>query len=375
MTDLETIDDELPTHGSDETLIDAPDQPDDAPVDDVADAPDAPEPDDATEPELDDDGNPVAPLPPPEPEPTPWEVKVMGAKWEADKIGIKGAKLKADGTVVIPPEGRDRLSQLVSKGRMYEEKVPQQLHAERQRAIAAETAFNEQAERGTALYSFFSELADKSEQEIYDFLLDWNSKKPLLQAQTERAVAKAERDAMERRMTAGYAPNAASENVGTDLIVQEASERAWNEAQQLAGKVKGLKADDALEIANALWADRQAWYIDVAQQDDPQSGIRRGQPVFRADRWRKDFLQHAELRTQASRTLTRAATVAPKLSAAAQTNAAAVRPAAASQTRNAPPPPPAGAASGRAGRPAAPKTKAEYDALERAALRGAARVR
>jgi hypothetical protein len=218
-----------------------------------------------------------------------------------------------------------------------------------------EARYNEDAARGAAIYQMFADLASKSEQEIYDFVLDFKQQKPLLDAQVERALAKAELEAVQRSRSADVGGVG---NLPPEIIEQQAQEAAWQATLGVLPKHKGLTQQQAFDIAEKLWR-RKGTYLAVADRDYPEHGVVRGQPVFKTAQWVEDFTERAELETRAARQVAQAAKVAPKVSAAAAGNAAVV-----SGGKPKGPPPPPGAAASATGS-AKPKTKDEYDAYMR----------
>ena len=305
------------------------------------------------------------PPPPPPPDPVPYEPRVMGTKYAAEQLGLTGAKVRHDGTIEFPADTMPRLNQLISKGRMYEETVPKQLHEARQAALAATHTFNEDAERGKAIHQFFSALATKSEQEIYDFVMDFRQQKPLLDAQVERALAQAERAALMRQTSAPTGPA----NLPPELIEQQAADAAWQASAQLRSEIKGLSQQDASDIADRLWRNRQL-YITLADRDYPEYNVVQGQPVFNTARWAQDFEEQAQLVTRAAQTVQQAVKAAPKVQQAALQNAKAV-----GQTSKKAPPPPPGGATSAGSAPRSPRSKKEYEELMQKKYGGFARTR
>lgn len=290
----------------------------------------------------------------PVPKPIPFEARVMGTKYAAEALKLDGAVVRADGTVEVPATSAPRLSQLIAKGRMYEEHVPQQIHELREQVRQSQGQFAEESERGKALFEFFGGLVNQGEQAIYDFLTDWASNKPRLDGQVERMLAKAEREHAQRA-----APSAGPMNLSSGLIEQQAQDAAWQETMKAIPKHKGLSVTAAQDIAEKLW-ERRELYIAVADRDYPEYQVVRGQPVFNTRRWNEDFQDRAELVTRGAAQVAKAAKVAPKVSQAAAGNHAVVS----GSAGKAPPPPPKGAASakGKGG----PQTEAEYRAHMRA---------
>jgi hypothetical protein len=303
--------------------------------------------------DLDAEGRPTAKAPP-APKPTPFEARVMGTKYAAQQLKLDGAVVRSDGTVEVPATSAPRLSQLIAKGRMYEEHVPQQIHELREQVRQSQSQFVEDAERGKALYEFFGGLVGQGEQAIYDFLTDWASNKPRLDGQVERMLAKAER---EHAMRA--APSAGPMNLPSELIEQQAQDAAWQETMKAIPQHKGLSVGAAQDIAEKLWRNK-ALYIAVADRDYPEYGVVRGQPVFNTRRWNEDFAERADLVTKAAVQVAKAAKVAPKVSQAAAGNQAVVS----GSAGKAPPPPPKGAASAKG--KAAPQSAEEYQKYMRA---------
>lgn len=333
--------------GSDErqplsTPNDADQQPDpDTPSDAAADPAGEANPEQQADGDLAQSANTVPAVE--EPKPTPFMAKVLGQQYEAKALGMEGAQVRPDGTVEIPPgRASERLSALLAKGRMYEERVPQQLHEAREQVRQVQATFNEDAERGRAIYEFFSQLATKSEQEIYDFVLDFKTQKPLLD--TKVAVA-LEQQRLQAMRQAANPP--AAYNLSPEHLEVQAQEAAWERSLAVMGKVKGLTRDEAFEVAKKLWNNKML-YLGVADRDYPEFNVVRGQPVFNTAKWEEDFQDRAADIVRGRQAVAKAAKVVPKVQSAANGNAAVLAQANGKATGKAPPPPPAGAASTKA---------------------------
>lgn len=344
-------DEEIVTTDVEETPdVEVAETPADATPDDAETAdPDTPSADEDAEGE---GGDEAAPAPKPVVvKPTPYLARVLGQQYEAEALGLKGAQARPDGVVEFPPETQARLSQLLSKGRMYEERVPQQLHEARQEAQRARAEFNEDAERGRALFEFFSGIATRSEQEIYDFVMDFKNNKPLLDAKVERALAQAQWQAAQR----GQMAQQGAYNLPPEVIEAQAQDAAWQRVQAVRSKVKGLTDEQAFDVASKLWRNK-ALYLGIADRDYPEAGVVRGQPVFNVAKWDEDFADRAQDYVRGAQTLAQAAKVKPKVQAAAAGNAAVLG----KSGGKAPPPPPGGAAS--VGKAQGKETEAQYKA-------------
>ena len=324
---------EIVTPDVSETLDEATGATPDASSPDVAetDEPDTPS---LAEPvEMGEDGQPVPPPVVVPRKPTPYLAKVLGQQYEAEALGLTGAQVRSDGTVEVPPAAAARLSQLISKGRMYEERVPQQLHEAREEARQARTAFNEDAARGAEVFQMFAQLGGMSEQDIYDWAMDFKGNQPLLQARIELAMSK-------QQHAQRTQPDAGAYNLPPDVIEAQAQDAAMQRTMAIRTKIKGLTEDQSLEVANKLWRNR-GLYVGIADRDYPEAGVVRGQPVFNAGKWDEDFEDRAGDMVRGAQQLAHAAKVKPKVASAAAGNAAVLN----GNGAKGPPPPPGGAAS------------------------------
>jgi len=222
---------------------------------------------------------------------------------------------------------------LISKGRMYEERVPQQLHEAREEARQARTAFNEDAARGAEVFQMFAQLGGMSEQDIYDWAMDFKGNQPLLQARIELAMSR-------QQQTQRTQQDAGAYNLPPDVIEAQAQDAAMQRTMAIRTKIKGLTEDQSLEVANKLWRNR-GLYVGIADRDYPEAGVVRGQPVFNAGKWDEDFEDRAGDMVRGAQQLAHAAKVKPKVASAAAGNAAVLN----GNGAKGPPPPPGGAAS------------------------------
>lgn len=350
--ELDPVEDVTPDDGADAAVEEstipqdaAPEaEPDTPPLDTDLDVPDDPEAEGSAE---------TPPEPEPEPKPTPYTARVLGTQYEAKDLGLAGAVVRPDGTVEVPADSSMRLAQLVSRGRLYEQHVPRQLHEAREEVRRAKAEMSEKAQRGEALFDFFDKLRQQGEQAVYDFVTAWDVNQPKIDGYVAHELAKAERAAFASSNGTASGPGM---NLPPEMIEAQAAEAAWTEAAALVPKHKGLTQSDAQDIAERLWRNR-GLYLATADRDYPDLGIRRGQPVFLSQKWREDFSERAEERTASKRSLAQATRTAPKVQAAARRNAAAVQ----GKSGAAPPPPakaPASAGDGTKGK----RTEAEYKA-------------
>lgn len=257
---------------------------------DPQEAPGAVEGGDGTE-EAGEDTNPdtvggeTAPVVP-DVEPEPYEVRALKQTFSADDLGLTGAKVRPDGVVEIPKEAYGRHQQLIGRGRSWETEYPKRMAEMEERVRQAQSQFDEDAERGKQLYKYFRDLANKSDQEIYDHVMEFKANLPLLRAQVERGLAEAERN---RAIASPYSHEETMARVQND-----ANQAAWNHSLEVAKEFSGLTQKELSAIGLSLMERRQAYYVYQAQSDQPSANIRRGQYVFDGNRWSEDLRESIE---------------------------------------------------------------------------------
>jgi len=102
---------------------------------------------------------------------------------------LGGAVVGADGVVYIPPENREEVERLVSRGRYHEEVYPRERQQWQRQLQAAQNQFNADAVKAQASAKFFDDLANQPDEKILEFIANWRINRPQLVAQQERAVA------------------------------------------------------------------------------------------------------------------------------------------------------------------------------------------
>lgn len=317
--DLQDAEDEFHAALTGDPVEDAsPDPPTDLPTDDAApvdateDAPPAEDGDDPSEPPPEPPTPSASAATPPAPTtepPAPFTVTVHG-----QQHAIPGLTLDKAANAFRFADDRTfaRVQNLLTKGREWETRGRQELHATRRELEATKAARTEREAQAEAYLSEWRKLMELPDEQFLAFAQAARQEWPRVQAQAERAVAE-QKLAEAQRLQQPPEPDPES-------LLEQAQEGAEQFVRRMVAAEPW--ADPQTQQALVQWMQSPSvlgQFVYRAPQDVPQHGIRQGQWVADWDRARELLVQYANPLVVAYQARQTAAPVAQATGATAST--------------------------------------------------------
>lgn len=242
------------------------------------------------------DGDTSAAPPPPPPAPTPLRVKFLGREGDDPEFALEGAVRHHDGKLEIPGgKSAERALNLMARGREFERVAQPTIQFLQTKVRETETAFNERAARGDALWDFFQGLKDSDPEVQQAWWADFTNSSPLLEAAVDREIARQQYEAA-RQMRA---PNPDEQAAYQQQQTQQAQQIFWSILQSARAQYPHLDDEALADVADGLWEYRQSFLV-TADYDDPQRGVVKGQQAWDTQRVARALAREASRRQAAS---------------------------------------------------------------------------
>lgn len=258
-----------------------------APVEPTEDAPpasdgDAPEPPPENPPPTSPAAAPAPTSAPPEPA-APFAVTVYGQTHT-----LQGVTFDKQANVLRMQDDRAfaRVQNLLTKGREWETRGRQELHATRRELEATKASRTEREAQAEAYLSEWRKLMELPDEQFLAFAQAARMEWPRVQAQAERAVAEQKlAEAQRLQQPAEPDPESLLEQAqegAEQFVVRMVANEPWADPQTQQALVQWMQSPSVL-----------GQFVYRAPQDLPQQGIRQGQWVADWDRAREMLVQYA----------------------------------------------------------------------------------
>jgi hypothetical protein len=245
--------------------------------------------------------------------------------------GIDGAVQKADGTVVIPAAARDRVSQMLTRGREAEVILPQRI-AQHQRELGEMRRQVEARHAGVAAFEKLLE-GNPDPETFLGRALQFYEQLPALREEMTRAEI-AERDRriaeLEGRAPAGAGmpangqPAAESGPSAQDMVswIQATTTSGLTAARAEVPEFKNFTDAEMAAFTPQVLEFAASYIRQATERDEQITGIPAGTPVLDGPRFVKALKAVAGDAIRQKQAAKARETVKPKVEAAAQRNAA-----------------------------------------------------
>jgi hypothetical protein len=244
---------------------------------------------------------PKTEAPPPTTEPAKIEAgKPFQFKAQGGVHTFQGATELPDGSVVISKEANSELRNILASQRELSTKWRQdQREFQRQIRSAKEERTNKDIE-ADAVIKLFSDLKKMSPEERWEFFSAFEEKTPQLELEIQRQQLDRDRQALER------------ERQGPELSEEEQVEQlrstlkteldATFERLSKHEAAKHLTKEDLSEL-RAKWDKKALKLVTRATEDDPESGVKKGDLVFDDEDVLDDFKDRVKVRMGTAKTV------------------------------------------------------------------------
>lgn len=202
---------------------------------------------------------------------------------------LSGALLGADGVLYVPPEAVQEVSRLVSLGRHHETVHRQQIQSFQRQLSEAKESKSQAQVRAEATANFWAALEAKGPQALWDFLNEWKTNKPQLEAARLKAEAEHIRKEAERMRQGDPEEQQARETETRVNTIEGLIDQVRNNPQY-----KFLSDDQLKTFAKRLWRN-QGQLFAQADRDYPEHGVQKGQLIYQTGYFDEELAEFASV--------------------------------------------------------------------------------